>query len=138
MNGTARAIEKRFPYRMTLLCDEEAVIGNVASVGSPVPRQIKVDVDAVDSVTPGLAITKAIINGKPTPKGMDRWHVTHAWTTKAIDSCKYGMPFLDARLIAGALGGLPIDWMATTYREIRRQWSTNMLPELKQWVSDLK
>jgi len=124
MLSAPREAEKRFPYRMTIFCE-----------GDSVP--VRIEVNAVDSVTPGLALTAAIINGKPAAKSANRWHVTHTRTRRVIDGAKYGMPLERARLVAGALGGLPIDWTASSYQEIQRQWATYMPLDLKNWVKQL-
>lgn len=94
-----------------------------------------IDVLALHSATPGVIITQAIFDGRVL---QNSWAVTHAPSGFRIDSYKYGMQLQKARLLAGALGGLPVDWTATTHEEIARQWSAFMPMDLKQWVREMR
>jgi hypothetical protein len=69
--------------------------------------QEKFKVEAWSTVTPGIIATEAIIGGRIV-HGF--FSVTHEKSGLKLDSNKYGAPLGAARLIAGALGGLPIDW----------------------------
>jgi hypothetical protein len=68
----------------------------------------KYEVPAEESITPGLLITQEIgwqERGYKKP----RWHVTHAASTMKLTGSS--MPKSHAKLIAGALGGLPVNWL---------------------------
>ena len=91
------------------------------------------DVPAEQSCTAGLLITQEIgwqERGLKRP----RWHVTHEGTSFKLTGSS--LPKKHARLIAGAIGGLPIDWTMKTQEEVFRAVTSSLSDKaLRNWLT---
>lgn len=83
------------------------------------------------SVTPGLLLTHEI-DWQDRGYKRPRWHVTHAGTSQKITG--ESLPKSHARLIAGALGGLPIDWTLKTQQEVYNVVVASVLEPYRTWL----
>lgn len=105
-----------------------------------VPTEAEITVRAYASATPGVIVTQTV---KPRIAGglfklyANRWSITHAETGFRMDNFERGVPLEQARLIAGAFGGFPVDWQLPTREAIAKQWAGVPL-DLKKWVTELK
>jgi hypothetical protein len=95
-------------------------------------EQRDISVPCEQTATPGLLITQSIEDWDIKHYKRPRWHVTQAGTGMKITGDSLTRP--QARLIAGALGGLPIDWTQTS-QEYFYKAALDVPKDLWHWLT---
>lgn len=86
---------------------------------------------AQETATPGLLVTQSVEGYDKKHDKRPRWHVTHAHTGMKLTGNSVTRPV--ARLIAGALGGLPIDWTQAD-KEYFYKSALDLPSDVKHWL----
>lgn len=86
---------------------------------------------AIKTVTPGLLVT-VCVDDLDNNRKHPRWHVTHAQTGMKLTGDATSRK--NALLIAGACGGLPIDW-TKDQKGVFADVEANLLQPLREWLT---
>lgn len=86
---------------------------------------------AQETATPGLLVTQSIEEYDRRHYKLPRWNVTQVGTGMKLTGDSVTRPV--ARLIAGALGGLPIDWTQAD-KEYFYKSALDLPSDVKHWL----